>query len=144
MRSFFEKFTNRPGDQIDRQLREDAGVRSAPADLHDFIMNAVQREAVAPAIPRSSRGVFLPLALTLLPIGAVCIAFGLFLPRHNHRQTVPPSNVSVALSAPGAALEFRENVAATLPSALTPLSDELARVQRDLDRTADFILASVP
>jgi hypothetical protein len=57
----------------------------------------------------------------------------------------PPSKGTQSLAAATTALEMGGQLAQAAPSAVVaPLSDELARLNRDLDNTARFILASLP
>jgi hypothetical protein len=57
----------------------------------------------------------------------------------------PPPTAAQALSAPAAALDWSAEMSRTVPAAVVaPLSDELERVNRDLENTADFLLASLP
>ena len=57
----------------------------------------------------------------------------------------PPAQGTQSLAAATTALEMSGQLAQTVPSAVVaPLSDELARLNRDLDNTAQFILASLP
>jgi len=82
-----------------------------------------------------------------VPGAVFCILIGLLLlkqtPKNNAYQS-RAATPSVTLSAPGQALAMGNKLPGTLPATVGPLSDELQRVQRDLARTADFLLATVP
>ena len=56
-----------------------------------------------------------------------------------------PASRPEALAAATAAFELGNDVSRTVPGAvMDPLSDELDRVQRDLDNTAQLLLTALP
>jgi hypothetical protein len=114
-------------------------LRSLPPSglpLHDSIMRAV-RDAARREQPRHA-----PVLTWLAAWGAVaalavvCLYLGFLRPK-------PPG--SQALDGPVMVLEMSENMSATMPSyVMSPLSDEWARVDRDLQSTTQVLLASLP
>lgn len=71
------------------------------------------------------------------------IVLGFWLALHNG----PAKNSSTPRSMPDISTAFTrsQEMVKALPSvAVGPLSDELDKVNRDLDRTTDFLLAAVP
>lgn len=62
-----------------------------------------------------------------------------------HRPAQRPLAVAQALEVPQVALDWGGSISRATPAALVgPLADELQRLNRDLDRTAQFLLASLP
>src|SRR5437899_8488935 len=138
-------FRLRQGDEVEleRRLRADATLPDVPADLHDAIISSLEQTRGSEA-----RKVRPGLAMVLwlaAPALAVCLIVALFAFR-----SPPPNpgildgNRNTALAAPGDALVLSHNLAESLPSALSPLTDELNRVQSDISRTTDFLVASMP
>jgi len=75
-------------------------------------------------------------------VAALALAAVWQMPRGPAR---PPAQGTRSLAAAATALEMSSQLAQTVPSAVVaPLSDELERLNRDLDNTAEFILASLP
>jgi hypothetical protein len=104
--------------------------------LHDSIMRAV-RNAARPAQPRRA-----PVLSWLAASGAVAAlaVVGLYL---TFFRLKPPA--TQALDGPVMVLEMSENMSATMPSfVMSPLSNEWARVDHDLQSTTQVLLASLP
>jgi len=124
---------------LDRDLRQTAPTAEAPASLHRSIMQAVrasQRPAAAQRQPSALRWLPAPVLAVMLLLVAV---WALHSPV---RQ--PPANKQT-LAAATTALQVGDQMVRAMPSAVVaPLSDELERITRDLDNTAQFLLASLP
>jgi len=102
--------------------------------LHRSIMRAVEAAGPAPAPPR------LRPALRWLPAPAlaVLVLSAIWLWRDRSPQPQP-------IESAAAVLAMGESVAQSAPSTVVaPLSDEWRRLNRDVDRTAQFLLASLP
>jgi hypothetical protein len=124
---------------LDRALKRAPPRPQAPPGLHRSIMQAVRVADRTQAEPRGVavlRWVAAPLVVAVV---LVVIWQGLRGP------IAPPSKGTQSLAAATTALEMGGQLAQAAPSAVVaPLSDELARLNRDLDNTAQFILASLP
>jgi len=124
---------------LDRALKQCPPKPQAPPGLHRSIMQAIrvaERPAAAPAGLAFLRWVAAPVAAALA-LAAVWLAL--------RGPVVPPTQGTQSLAAATTAWEMSARLAQTVPSAVVaPLSDELARLNRDLDNTAQFILASLP
>jgi hypothetical protein len=124
---------------LDRALRETAPRAEAPASLHHSIMQAV-RSASRPAPAQRQ-----PTVLRWLPapvFAALVFAVALWA---LHSPVPTPVPEAQPLAAATTALQLGNQVVQTMPSAVvSPLSDELDRLNRDLDKTAQFLLASLP
>jgi hypothetical protein len=124
---------------VDRALKQCPPKPQAHPGLHRSIMQAVraaERPAAAPA-----GLVFLRWAAA--PVVAVLALVAVWLALRG--PAVPPTQATQSLAAARTALEMSGQLAQTMPSAVVaPLSDELARLNQDLDNTAQFILASLP
>jgi hypothetical protein len=60
-------------------------------------------------------------------------------------EAQPPTPAAQSLIAAASALEIGGQMARTVPAAVVaPLSHELHQLNRDLDKTAEYLLASVP
>ena len=77
------------------------------------------------------------------PAGAVLLLMAVWLALRSPGRPLVQDRPSLAVVT--IALEMSGQLAHTVPSAVVaPLSDELERLNRDLDDTAQFILASLP
>lgn len=118
-------------------LRRAAPQPKTPPALHSAIMGAVRASECSAAVR--------PLRLGwqwIAPAGAAAL-FVIGTLWFHHREASPTRMngvPSVAL-----ALEGGHDLAQTIPAAVTaPLSDELARLNADLGRTEQFLLANLP
>jgi hypothetical protein len=124
---------------LDRALKEIAPKLQPPRSLHRSIMQAVrateQRPSVSPGLS----------FLKWLPAPAL-VALALLVVWHAQRSPVRSSAPNPqSLAAATTALEIGGQMAQAMPSAMVaPLADELARLNRDLNNTAQFLLASLP
>ena len=124
---------------LDRALRQAPPKTAAPRGLHAGIMRAVRAAECPAEAPRPLpflRWVTVPL-VTLL----VLVVAGHVL----RRPPRPTAQSTQSLAAASTALEMSSQLTQTMPAAMVaPLADELERLNRDLDNTAQFILASLP
>jgi hypothetical protein len=124
---------------LDRALKETAPKTEAPASLHSSIMQAVRaanRPAAAPRPMAVLRWVPVPVFAVVLVLVALWVL---------QSPVRPPVQTAQPLAAATTALHLGDQVVRTIPSAVVaPLSDELQRLNRDLDKTAQFLLASLP
>jgi hypothetical protein len=126
---------------IDEALRQSPPQTKTPAGLHSSIMHAVRSEAEEPRqrqIVPWLRWLGAP-AVTALVLAGVWLVI---------RPTVGPQPQpapKVFLGAPKVALELSRQIARDVPAGmLAPLSEEMDRVNQDLDRTKQFLIASLP
>ena len=123
---------------LDRALKETAPRAEAPASLHQSIMQAVRasRPAAAPRQPSMLRWVPVPVFAVMLVLGVIWVL---------QSPVRPPAQTAQPLAAATTALHLGNQMVRTMPSAVVaPLSDELERLNQDLDKTAQFLLASLP
>jgi hypothetical protein len=125
--------------ELDRTLKETAPKLQVPPSLHHSIMQAVRATERTAAEPREWS------YLKWLPAPAL-VALALMVAWHVQRGEVrPPAPDPQSVAAATAALELGGRMAQSVPAAVVaPLADELARVHRDLNNTAQFLLASLP
>ena len=124
---------------LDRVLRGTAPRVEAPASLHQLIMQAV-RTASRPATAQRQATMLRWLPAPVLAALVVAVAFWAL-----HGPVGVPPHEAQPLAAATTALQLGNHVVRTMPSAVVaPLSDELARLNQDLDKTAQFLLASLP
>lgn len=145
MKSPFAKFQN-PNESLETALRESAPKTQFPPALHKSIMRAVHvaRRNETSQVPEF--GIFRRLVeIKWVPVTALTalILLGTWFALHNRPeqaasdlQTLP--EISTAFTA-------SQEVVDALPSAtIGPLSDELNKVNQDFNRTAEFLLATLP
>jgi hypothetical protein len=124
---------------LDRALKETAPRAEAPASLHQSIMQAVRaanRPAAAPRQTSMLRWVPVPVFAVMLVLGVLWVL---------QSPVRPPAQTAQPLAAATTALHLGDQMVRTVPTAVVaPLSDELERLNRDLDKTAQFLLASLP
>jgi hypothetical protein len=124
---------------LDRALKETAPKVEAPASLHRSIMQAV-RAADRPAAAQSQ-----PTLLRWLPAPVLAVMLVLAAVWALRSPVRTPGQNAKSLAAAGTALQLGDQMVRTMPAAMVaPLSDELDRLNRDLDKTAQFLLASLP
>ena len=120
---------------LDRSLRQPLPVNT-PSLLHSRIMQAVRAERSRPAATASHLG----WRWLTAPAGAVVILLGLLCLTRPAREGHAPA-VGPALTA----LDLGRQLTQTVPiAAVQPLTEEWLRVNRDLEGTARFLLASMP
>lgn len=125
---------------LDGALKQTAPRSQAPPSLHGSIMRAV-RAAEHPGA-EARRGLTF---LRWLPVPVVAL-LALLVVWHVARGPVRvPVQDTQSLTVATTALEMGGQMARAVPSAVvSPLAEELEKVNRDLDSTAQFILANLP
>ena len=124
---------------LDRALKETAPRAEAPASLHRSIMQAV-RAANCPAAAQRQPNV---LRWVPVPVFAAMVLLLVLWVLQSPVRT--PVRNAQPLAAATSALKLGDQMVRSMPSAMVaPLSDELDRLNRDLDKTAQFLLASLP
>jgi len=126
--------------ELDRALKQTAPRPQAPPSLHGSIMRAVR--AVEPPVAEARRGLTF---LRWLPVPVVAVLALLVVWQVARGPLRVPVQDTQSLTVATTALEMGSQMAHVMPSAVvSPLADELEKVNRDLDSTAQFILASLP
>ena len=124
---------------LDALLREAPPRAQVPASLHSSIMQAVRaanHPAAAPRRPELLRWLAAPALAAIILIGAVLVL---------HRPAQAPEHNAQSLAAATTALQLGNQMVRSGPIAVVaPLSNELDRLNQDLDNTARFLLASLP
>ena len=125
---------------LDRALRRTAPRPHGPPSLHSSIMRAV-RQAARPAVKTWRAWAFLRWVPAPV-VGALGLMIVLSAARGPARPTVQATQ---SLAVATTALKAGGEMARAVPSAVvSPLTDELTKLNRDLDNTAQFLLASLP
>jgi hypothetical protein len=122
--------------ELDRALKHTAPKPHASPGLHSSIMRAVQAAELPGARARGELSFlrWLPVPLALMVIWHAALG-PVRLPAQHTEQ----------LSAATTVLQVGGEMARAVPSAVVnPLADELKNINRDLDNTAQFLLASLP
>ena len=145
MKSRPDKFTN-SGEALEMMLRQTPPRTAGPGTLHDSIMRAVYASDREERILVSGFARFRGLLQNRwIPVSgfAGIILLGLLLTHHNRSET--RNRNSQALTQISAAFSASQELVDALPSATVgPLSDEVDKMNQDLDRTAHFLLATLP
>lgn len=128
---------------LDRVLGQSPAHPKAPDALHDTIMRAVRATERQPASRPTLAAPLRFAAAGAAAIGIVLLLAGLW-------PATPPSPpvgrpAVQALAAAASAADLGQLVAQTVPaSVVSPLADEFEHLSQDLDRTENFLLASLP
>jgi hypothetical protein len=144
MKSPFAKFGN-SDEALDSALRDSAPECEFPSELHDSVMRAVKAGHRVEGTQISGFGRFQGfMKIRWLPITgfAGLVLLGALLTIHNRPAALqnPPPLTEISR-----AFATSQELVDSLPSvAVGRLSDELEKVNRDLDRTAEFLLATLP
>jgi len=132
---------------LDRALRTQTPAAEARPELHSAIMEAVRASRGANRGSAANRPWRLPLGWLPAPALAALALLGLWWTLHSPPEA-PVRQAGTDHSAilqVASALEAGDNATRALPSAvIAPLSEELGRVNLDLENTAQFLLASLP
>lgn len=125
---------------LDGALKRTAPNPHAPPVLHGSIMRAV-RAIERPEAKAQRQRAF----LRWVP-APVVVVLGLMMVLNAARGPVrPPIQATHPLTDATTALRVSGEMARAVPSAVvSPLTDELQRLNQDLDNTAQFLLASLP
>ena len=145
MKSLFAKLRN-ADEALETALRDSAPGSEFPPELHDSIMNAVHAAHRAESTSVLGVEMFQRLIkVSWLPVTgfAGLVLLGVVLTIQNRpvatvQNPQPLSEISKAFAT-------SQELVDSLPTvAIGPLSEELDKVNRDLDRTAEFLLATLP
>jgi hypothetical protein len=135
-------FSRQMGD-LDRALRDQPPLPSAPDTLHQSIMRAVRASSHEAQPPRRAGIIWISFASAAAAAVAICI----WLIAHPTPQSPPAiaSQGAQTLAAAQRAWDMSKEVSRTMPAAVVgPLSNELASVDQDVRDTTKFILATLP
>jgi hypothetical protein len=130
---------------LDQVLRRTVRRPEMPSDLHNSIMGAVRSAAATKSLQRPA---LVPLVRWLsVPAAAAVALLGSWLlwrgPLHPGR--ISASGQVATLNQAAALLEAGDQMKREMPAAMmAPLSNEWTRIQRDVDSTEQFLVASVP
>jgi hypothetical protein len=145
MKSQFDKFGN-SDEALESALRDSAPRSEFPPDLHNSIMNAIHSAHRAESTSVSVIEMLQShLKARWLPVTgfAALVVVGVLLTIYN--RPVPTIQNPQPLSEISNAFSTSQELVDSLPSvAVGPLSEELDKVNRDLDRTAEFLIATLP
>jgi hypothetical protein len=145
MKSRPANFTN-SDEALETVLRSSPPKTAVPNTLHDSIMRAVYAAEHEERILDSGFARFRRfLQNRWMPVSGLAgiILLALSLTLHNSSET--RNRNSQALTPISAAFSASQEVVDALPSVTVgPLSAELDKVNQDLDRTAEFLLATLP
>jgi hypothetical protein len=146
MKSPFAKLRH-SANTLEAGLRGSPPKSEFPPALHNSIMRAIK------ASPREERSQAFGFAIfqrftkiRWLPITgfAALILFGSWLALH-HSPVKSATSSAQSFSEISSALATSQELMDSLPAVTVgPLSDELDKVNRDLDRTAEFLIATLP
>ena len=132
---------------LDAHLRQSVPLPSTPPDLHDSVMRAVRHAArPAPAnLRRPTYGIRLALpALALIAVAGLAWWFGPRPPSRELGQEQLPRTLMLA-TASRSTLQAGKRVAQEGPAAmLAPLEREMALLQSDVRKAAQFAIATLP
>jgi hypothetical protein len=132
-------------ETIGQTLKASSPENSAPPWLHQSIMMAIMRSDAQAAI--APRRHFRPLLLAASVATLIALLAGVaavhFTPSHPRLAVTAADAASLSMA--GSALEMGGGLIRQAPhDALAPLSDEMQRLQSDLDRAQRFLLTSLP
>lgn len=138
--------TRNSNDALESALRRSALATAFPPNLHRSIMRAVRANRPQERPQLSLLLLFRQFALTrvVAVIGvATLIVMGFWLALRNRPQSTMSNSQS--LTEISTAFTASQEIVDNLPStAVGPLSEELDKVNQDLNRTTDFLLATLP
>jgi hypothetical protein len=146
MKSPFAKL-RRCADSLEAALRGSPPKSEFPPALHNSIMRAIQATHREERSQAFVFAIFQRFAnIRWLPItGFAALALlGSWLALH-HSSAKPPISSAQSFPEISSAFATSQELMDSLPSVTVgPLSDELDKVNHDLDRTAEFLLATLP
>jgi hypothetical protein len=129
---------------LDQSLKEAPRPRDVPPGLHAAILRNV-RAAARPARPAGARGSLLRWLPAPALAGLALAALWWTLQRPAALTQTRPLGAEAPLAAGLAALEWGDAITRRMPEELlAPLAEELSRIEHDLNRSAELLLASVP
>lgn len=128
---------------LDEELKNTKPVQAAPESLHAAILFAMRS---AEANAKRGQTENWPKLIPVSALGAV-IVMGLLAGRVVSHSPIQAAgdNGAPSLALASSTLETGGKLVQTMPGAvLSPLSDEMARLNRDLTNAQNYLLASVP
>ncbi len=128
---------------VDQALKKTQSVPKAPDSLHASIMRAVRSTE---SVEDFGRQISWPRLIPAAALTAVMILSVLGVLRYSHPpvKISPPAEES-SLAIASSALETGNCLVRTVPeAALSPLSDEILRLNRDLTNAQNYLLATLP
>jgi len=144
MKSPFAKIRN--AEALESALRGSPPGTEFPPQLHDSIINAVHTAQRAESTEASGVAMiqrFIKIGWVALGGFAGLVLLGVLLSIQNH--PVATTQNPQPLAEISEAFATSQELMDSLPSVTVgPLSDELDKVNRDLGRTAEFLLATLP
>lgn len=137
------QFANAAGD-LDRALQSQRPLPEASAALHAGIMRAVRASASTSAPPAAAPWArWIPVA-SGLALASVVVFLSVEMIRPPAAKSQPAGSRTFAVAA-SSALELGNSFMREAPAvAISPLSDEMLRLNRDLVSAKNFLLASLP
>jgi hypothetical protein len=146
MKSPFAKLRH-SADSVEAALRGSPPKSEVPRALHNSIMRAIQaahREERSQAFGFEIFQRFATIRWLPLTGFAALALLGIWLAFRHYSESPTTSN-NQSLPEISSAFVTSQELMDSLPSVTVgPLSDELDKVNQDLDRTAEFLLATLP
>jgi hypothetical protein len=127
-------------DALDRALRQRPNASPSAPSLHQSIMRAVRSSATEPA-PEPMRFGF---GLATLTAGLAVAAIAVWLAV---RPSTPGTSVKSreqSLAAAQVVIDMGGQLPQSVPSVVSPLTNELACVDHDIQDTTKFVMAMLP
>ena len=128
---------------LDDALKNKKPLPTAPASLHSSILRAV-RSARAAEANAHNRAELLERLIPASALGLLVLMAALgALNSSKFSEVATPASPSVAIV--GSALDTGNQIVSAVPNAaVSPLSDEMAKLKTDLTNAQSYLLASVP
>ncbi|SRR5258708_13980534 len=127
---------------LDDALKRARPRNDPPPWLHAWVMRSVRQEAIPAQRPRwPARLAWVGGAVAALALGSVC--WTIFTSRGP--QPSARTAGAASLDTASGALQLGSDLARTAPATLVaPLSNEMDQLNNDLNKTAEFLMASLP
>lgn len=134
------KIFSQRAEALDRALRQSPGVSPSDASLHQLIMRAVRSSAAEPA-PEPGRFGF---GLATLAAGLVVAAIAVWLVVRPATPGTLAKSRAESLAAAQVVIDMGGRLPQSVPSVVSPLTNELACVDHDIRDTTKFVMAMLP
>ena len=132
---------SRASKRIEASLRASRPRFEVPDDLREEIMRQVRATSRLPAPPPPARSFHIWRWLAV-PGAAVIVVFALLT---NHKSSLNYRGPEASLRAASQVLGTEERIAGEFTAAMVgPLNEELNRIDGDIKRAAEHLLASLP